>query len=185
MNIALFGLTGDPVHVGHLRVVSTITRNSLFSRVLIHVAYQPSYKEPIATFEQRLDMTNLTFGSMNPRVTVIKDKIKYTSQVVRMIRKYLSDDEIYFFTGEDWDIGKFHDAKYLKKNVTQVLVSDTLSYKYSHMHKDKHGIMRFGISNPIKLHSSDIRSMKDPIDGLVPDSVLNYIKKERLYGYKK
>ena len=176
--IALYGLTADPVHNGHLRVATAISSLSFITDTYIHVAYQPEYKKPIATFEQRHAMANRAFV----QACVMDSKHKYTSEVVRELRKDPYDGPIYFFTGLEWKIDKFHDAKYLVKNVIQIMVPDASFYCTTRMIEN-----RLQVSRLPSIRSTDIRRLiqeGDFIDGLVPECVLKYIKYKELYGYK-
>lgn len=189
--IALYGGTFDPVHNGHIRVVSKILDIGVYDHILIHVSYKPKYKKPKASFKDRFNMADLAFSDMDKNVHVILDKLEYTSNVVKLIRRRFDAGEIHFFTGFDWNIKGFHNAEYLMENVTQIKVNDSDVNKYpalsQHIGAINRGERTVAIRSPISIHSSKIRDLIEEgvrVDGLVPEKVNEYIKKKGLYGYK-
>ena len=154
-SIGLFGGTFDPLHNGHLRVCSVIKQLPFVDKVFIHVNERPSYKKkPMFSFEQRLKFAN-EFGA-----SVIQEPFNYTCDVLKFLRKEFGKEvPIFFFCGQEWELGKFKNSKYVLNNCEWAKIRPI----------------------EINIRSTDIRHMiknKEPLDGLVPTNVLNVIKEK-------
>lgn len=153
--IGLFGLTGDPVHNGHLRVASLISQLPFISDLWIHVNANPHYKKPMFSFFQR-KVFACVFGQM-----VFTEEYSYTYQALKHLRKlYGKNIPIYYFVGKEWDISTFKNADYVKKNCITVPIPKI----------------------EISIRSTQIREMikkNQSLDGLCPETVINNIERWR------
>jgi len=157
MGIALYGGTYDPLHNGHLRVASCIKGMPYVEDLWIHVNYKPSYKKKtLFSFEERVEFAK-EFGAK-----IIPGRFSFTADVLKWLRSmYGKKKNIFFFVGQEWQIGKFKNAEYVKNNCDPVIIRP----------------------NEINIRSTDIREMiqkKEHLDGLVPSNVLKVIK-EKFY----
>lgn len=152
--IGLYGGTFDPLHNGHMRAVAKIKQLPYIEDVYIHVSGNPTYKTPMFPFFERL----MFAGALNENV--FQESFNYTYQVLRHLRKiHGRKTPIYFFVGKEWDLSTFKNADYVIKNCQRVNVEP----------------------NEIKIRSTDIRKMilnKEPLDGLVPDIVNDFVKRK-------
>lgn len=125
MNLAIFGGTFDPVHLGHLAVARAATEKFGLDAVYFVPAYIPPHKlkQPITSFGHRYTMVALaTAGDPRfvPSLLESPDVIQrsgaeasYSVDTVRRVKERLKkSDRLYFLIGMDAfaDIAKWYKA---------------------------------------------------------------------------
>jgi GTP-binding protein len=198
LKIGVLGGTFDPVHLGHIMMAEEAKKSLGLNEVLLVPAGQPLKKpnELITPAKHRLEMLKLAVaGSPYLKVATIEIERKgpsYTVDTVADIRKkYGGGDEIYFILG--WDslaqLPDWHEPARLVSMCYLVAVPRPGWAKPSL--KTLEGVLP-GISKKvifldkpeIDISATAIRELaakNESIDYLVPKSVAEYIKKNKLY----
>lgn len=184
------GGTFDPIHHGHLVAASEVQSRFSLDEVVFVPTCQPWQKEgrEVAPAEHRYLMTVIATAS-NPRFTTSRVDIDrggttYTIDTLRDLRAEYPDAELYFITGADAlaQILSWKDAEELFDladfvGVTRPgyeLSEDGLPAERVHLQE----VPAMAIS------STDCRervTAGQPVWYLVPDGVVQYISKHRLY----
>ncbi|MET3682480.1 nicotinate-nucleotide adenylyltransferase [Alkalibacillus flavidus] len=181
--IALFGGTFDPPHVGHLTVCHAVLDQLEVDEVWLMPTYQPPHKEPArASFDHRVAMLHtLVRNEEQIRVTTIESErqgLSYTVDTIKDLQHRYPNDTFYFVIGGDMVdyLPKWYGIEELRSLIQFVGVSRPGS------------LFRDQTVQQIKMEDVDVSStsirqqlaqMSQP-DGL-PVSVLDYIKEHHLY----
>ncbi|WP_246281731.1 nicotinate-nucleotide adenylyltransferase [Fodinicola acaciae] len=191
--IGIMGGTFDPIHHGHLVAASEVADRFGLDEVVFVPTGQPYWKEGISPAEDRYLMTVIATAS-NPRFSVSRVDINrpgptYTIDTLQDLREiYGKDVQMFFITGAD-------------------ALPAILSWKN---HEELFGMAHFvGVTRPgfelsdpklpddvpadsvslievpaMAISSTSCRervAAKRPVWYLVPDGVVQYIEKRRLY----
>ena len=99
---AVFGGSFNPPHLGHAQAIRGLLKNPGVNQVLVMPSYGTPLKKVLVTFEQRLEMARLAFGSIN-QVEVSdfekKHQTQFTWQVLEQLNSHYSD--LAFVIGTD------------------------------------------------------------------------------------
>lgn len=187
------GGTFDPIHNGHLVAASEVAYLFSLDEVVFVPTGQPWQKadREVSAAEHRYLMTMVATAS-NPRFTVSRVDIDrggatYTIDTLRDLREIFPDDELFFITGadamssimswRDWD-DMLEMARFV--GVTRPgyeLTKDMLPEEYRD-NVDLVDIPAMAISSTA---CRERASQGEPVWYLVPDGVVQYIAKNRLY----
>lgn len=182
------GGTFDPIHHGHLVAASEVAESYNLDEVIFVPTGEPWQKSGVSCAEDRYLMAVIATAS-NPRFTVSRVDIDrkgptYTIDTLRDLRQQYPDDELFFITGAD-AIGQIMSWKDVDK-----------VWSLAHfigVSRPGHELTLSGLSaNNVSLlevpalaiSSTDCRSRVArgyPVWYLVPDGVVQYIAKHRLY----
>jgi nicotinate-nucleotide adenylyltransferase len=191
MRVGIMGGTFDPIHHGHLVAASEV--ESLFG--LDEVVFVPT-GEPwqkaerrVSTAEHRYLMTVIATAS-NPRFWVSRVDIDrpgptYTIDTIRDIGNQRPGAELFFITGADAlsQILTWKDADEALKLAHFVGVTRP-GYELSDAHLPTDSVTLLDVP-AMAISSSDCRARVAagrPVWYLVPDGVVQYINKHRLYA---
>jgi nicotinate-nucleotide adenylyltransferase len=186
--VGVMGGTFDPIHHGHLVAASEVAQRFELDEVIFVPAGQPWMKEGVSLAEHRYLMTVIATAS-NPRFTTSRVDIDrggptYTIDTLRELRQLHPDADLFFITGADAvaQIVEWKDVDELWELAHFVAVSrpgHALSIR---------GLPEQGVSSlvvpALAISSTDCRRRVDrgfPVWYLVPDGVVQYISKHRLY----
>ena len=183
------GGTFDPIHHGHLVAASEVQAAFDLDEVIFVPTGQPWQKEHVTAAEHRYLMTVVATAS-NPRFTVSRVDIDrpgktYTIDTLRDLRAQRPGAELFFITGADalaqiltwkeadelWDLAHF-------VGVTRP------GFDLSAHHLPE-GEVSLAEVPAMAISSTDVRTRsasRKPIWYLVPDGVVQYIRKYGLYG---
>jgi len=184
-DIAIIGGTFDPIHNGHLQVISEIAK--IFQKVIVIPTGNPWLKDhnPIASGEQRVAMAQIAVNSLNlgERVQVSAMEVKrpgpsYAIDTVNELSKIYPDSKFTLVLGSDAasNLSKWHRSDELQKLI-QVLVVKRPGVKSSNF-------AEIEIAAP-DLSSTQIRDKvanSADISEFVIPTVASFIKEHRLYG---
>ena len=187
------GGTFDPVHHGHLTAANEVAAWASLDEVVFVPTGQPWQKasRTVSPAEDRYLMTVVATAS-NPRFTVSRVDLDrqgptYTVDTLRDLRKaYGGDDvELLFITGADAlaQILTWHAADELFALAHFVGVSRP-GYDAVDLSRFPPGAVSVVEVPALAISSSDCRERVRrgcPLDYLVPDGVVQYIEKRRLY----
>ncbi|NNM45442.1 nicotinate-nucleotide adenylyltransferase [Knoellia koreensis] len=191
MRLGVMGGTFDPIHHGHLVAASEVqTRFGLDEVVFVPTGqpWQKSDKE-VSPAEHRYLMTVIATAS-NPRFTVSRVDIDrpgptYTIDTLRDLRQERPDAELFFITGADAlaQILSWKDADELFELAHFVGVTRP-GYELSESGLPADRVTLQEVP-AMAISSTDCRARverSEPVWYLVPDGVVQYINKYRLYA---
>ena len=186
--IGVMGGTFDPVHHGHLVAASEVAAKFELDEVIFVPTGQPWQKAKVSLSEHRYLMTVIATAS-NPRfsvsrVDIDRDGPTYTVDTLRDLRAQFPNDELFFISGADAvaQIVSWKDKDELWDLAHFIGVS-----------RPGHELSLSGLSGEhvsllevpaLAISSTDCRSRVSrghPVWYLVPDGVVQYIAKHRLY----
>ncbi|WP_413247661.1 nicotinate-nucleotide adenylyltransferase [Rhodococcus sp. Z13] len=191
------GGTFDPIHHGHLVAASEVAASFDLDEVIFVPTGQPWQKSgrDVSPAEHRYLMTVIATAS-NPRFTVSRvdidrHKTTYTVDTLRDLKAQYPDDELYFITGADalGSILSWQDWQSLFELARFVGVSRPgydLHAEHLAPHLDDLPAEAVTLVEipALAISSTDCRTRvreHRPVWYLVPDGVVQYINKHRLY----
>jgi nicotinate-nucleotide adenylyltransferase len=190
VRLGVMGGTFDPVHHGHLVAASEVAARFGLDEVVFVPTGQPSFKQDsvVSEAEHRYLMTVIATAS-NPRFTVSRVDVEragltYTVDTLRDLKAERPDADLYFITGADAiaQILTWKDAAELFDMAQFVAVT-----------RPGHALSVAGLPQgrvdvleipALSISSTDVRARAragEPVWYLVPDGVVQYIAKHRLY----
>ena len=177
--VGIYGGTFDPIHLGHLHVISQLFEKNLIDELLLVPAGQPLLREhsPTATSEQRLAMCKLAILTLPE---VIREKIKvssieilragpsYAFETVQAIQALHQNDEIFLIIGADAfaKISQWHRSEELQALVTIITIN-------------RPGFASTGID----IGALDVAAtaIRQGLSAQIPENVAAYIRENGLY----
>ncbi len=192
--IGILGGIFNPVHYGHLAIAQMAYEHFNLEKVAFIPAGTPPHKPEtaIVSSDHRLAMLNLAIKGNNS--FCIEDEetkrkgVSYTVDTLRSLQKLYSESELFFIIGSDnlFEILTWHNYKTIIKKVTFCVAhrpgySMRIPEELSHAKIIAFPSPEWGISSTkIRLYISENVSCRY----LMPKSVVDYIKKNQLYGGK-
>jgi nicotinate-nucleotide adenylyltransferase len=189
--IGIMGGTFDPIHHGHLVAASEVAALYDLDEVIFVPTGAPWQKSDrqVSPAEHRYLMTVIATAS-NPRfwvsrVDIDRDGPTYTIDTIRDIAEQRPGAQLYFITGADVmaQILSWKDAPELLQRATFVGVTRP-GYDLSDAHLPVDSAILLDVP-AMAISSSDVRRRVRegrPVWYLVPDGVVQYISKHRLYA---
>jgi nicotinate-nucleotide adenylyltransferase len=188
--VGVMGGTFDPIHHGHLVAASEVATLFGLDEVIFVPTGEPWQKSErrVSPAEHRYLMTVIATAS-NPRFWVSRVDIDragptYTIDTIRDIGEQRPGAELYFITGADAlaQILSWKEAEDALKLATFVGVTRP-GYELSDEHLPRDSVTMLDVP-AMAISSSDCRARVAagrPVWYLVPDGVVQYISKHRLY----
>lgn len=186
--IGIMGGTFDPIHHGHLVAASEVAQQFDLDRVVFVPTGVPYLKPDVSEGEHRYLMTVIATAA-NPRFTVSRVDIErdgptYTVDTLRDLRSLYPQAELFFITGADavaqildWkDVEEIWDLAHLvavSRPGHRLTISGLPADRVSSLEVPA-----------LAISSTDCRERVGkgwPVWYLVPDGVVQYIAKHRLY----
>jgi nicotinate-nucleotide adenylyltransferase len=188
--IGIMGGTFDPIHHGHLVAASEVQGRFQLDEVVFVPTGQPWQKGLVSPAEDRYLMTVIATAS-NPRfsvsrVDVDRDGPTYTIDTLRDLSAiYGSDTELFFITGADAlaKILSWKDALEML-SIAHFIGVTRPGFDLSDDHLPDDSVTLVEVP-AMAISSSDCRirvAAGKPVWYLVPDGVVQYIAKRRLYA---
>jgi nicotinate-nucleotide adenylyltransferase len=181
--IGIYGGTFDPIHNGHLHVITQLISRSIVDQLILIPAGSPWLREsaPLAPGLNRLAMCELALSdlpdSIGGQVEVSDTEINrlgptYTIDTVLEIKKSHPDDTLVLIVGTDAyaQFDKWHRHKELAKLV-EIIIVDRPEFP---------GASTLDIG-ALNVSATAVRNGHTE---MVPDSVATYIKESGLYASK-
>ncbi|PPF44179.1 nicotinic acid mononucleotide adenylyltransferase [Pseudoclavibacter sp. AY1F1] len=186
--VGVMGGTFDPIHHGHLVAASEAAAHFELDEVLFVPTGKPSHKSHVTPVEHRYLMTVIATAS-NPRfkvsrVDVDRDGPTYTIDTLRDVQRLRPDAALYFITGADAiaQILGWKNSLELFELAQFVAVSRPgHEMRTDGIPADKVATLQIPA---LAISSTDIRERayeEKPVWYLVPDGVVQYMAKHRLY----
>ncbi|WP_123308825.1 nicotinate-nucleotide adenylyltransferase [Cellulomonas sp. PhB143] len=188
--LGVMGGTFDPIHHGHLVAASEAAARFDLDEVVFVPTGHPSFKQDqqVSDAEHRYLMTVVATAS-NPRFTVSRVDVDrpgltYTIDTLRDLRAQRPGTELYFISGADAieQILRWKDADDLWGMAHFVAVTRP-GHELDLAHLPPGVVTRLEVP-ALSISSTDCRErarMGHPVWYLVPDGVVQYIAKYRLY----
>lgn len=134
--VGIYGGTFDPIHRGHLHVITQLFKRDLIDQLLLIPAGQPLLRscEPTASGEQRRKMCELAVSTLpeeiknkvrvNP-IEILRAGPSYAIDTVEALSRTFPDDQIYLIVGADAfsKMDQWHRAEELQKMVSVICVN--------------------------------------------------------------
>ena len=191
MRLGVMGGTFDPIHHGHLVAASEVQARFGLDEVVFVPTGQPWQKDDreVSPAEHRYLMTVVATAS-NPRFTVSRVDIDrpgatFTIDTLRDLHALRPDDELFFITGADAlaQILSWKDADELFE------LAHFIGVTRPGYHLTESGLPADRVTlqevPAMAISSTDCRARverAEPVWYLVPDGVVQYINKYRLYA---
>ena len=181
--VGIYGGTFDPIHLGHLHVITQLLQREIVDRLLIVPAGQPLLRpdSPQASGAQRRAMCQLAIDSLpaeirsrvevNP-IEVLRKGPSYAIDTVDAVAATYPDAQIILFVGSDAfaNIDKWHRVEELK-NKCRIIVIERPGYSFE------------GLDiSALDISATQIR---EGSSNQIPQSVAHYIKENGLYDSAK
>jgi len=188
--LGIMGGTFDPVHHGHLVAGSEVQARFALDEVIFVPTGQPvgKHRETISPAEDRYLMTVIATAS-NPRFSVSRIDVDrpgqtYTIDTLTELRQLFPSDELFFITGADAldQIISWHRAEELFKLSHFVGVTRP-GYDLSDLDLPSGAVSLMEVP-ALSISSTACRQRVAaglPVWYLVPDGVVQYISKRKLY----
>ena len=134
--VGIYGGTFDPIHLGHLHVITQLFEKDLVDQLLVVPAGQPLLRDsqPEATPEQRRMMCQLAVStlpaaikskvSVNP-IEILRHGPSYAIDTVEAVKAAYPGDQIYLVIGADAfaKIDKWHRSDELQEMVSIICIN--------------------------------------------------------------
>jgi nicotinate-nucleotide adenylyltransferase len=188
--IGVMGGTFDPIHHGHLVAASEVADRFALDEVIFVPTGQPWQKSAkvVSPAEDRYLMTVVATAS-NPRFSVSRVDVDragptYTADTLTDLHARHPDSQLYFITGADAlaQILSWHKVDALFELAHFVGVTRP-GYELADKHLPE-GVVTLVEVPAMAISSTDCRdrvALGRPVWYLVPDGVVQYISKRRLY----
>lgn len=191
VSVGLFGGTFDPVHVGHISLVSSFLKSRLIDEIWIILTPFPPHKEDreYVHYSDRKRMLELAFQDHDKvKISTIEKylpKPSYTVKTIDHIQNKYPDTKFYLCIGED-SLANFDKWKDHQKILSQcnLLVAERPEVSHSNVEEGILEKAKIIEHTPVQASSSSVRSLissgKD-VKHLLPPEVYKYIIDNELY----
>ena len=186
--VGVMGGTFDPIHHGHLVAASEVAKNFGLESVIFVPTGEPYQKREVTAGEHRYLMTVIATAS-NPRFTVSRVDIDrkgptYTVDTLRDLRDLEPDADLYFISGAD-AIAQILEWKDIEKawEYAHFVAVTRPGHSLSIENLPSKNVSQLEIP-ALAISSTDCRERVEsgrPVWYLVPDGVVQYIAKHKLY----
>jgi nicotinate-nucleotide adenylyltransferase len=210
MAVAIFGGTFDPIHNGHLTIASELAQLLDVNEVrLVPCAYPPHRGEPNVDTEHRRAMLATALSHTNAPLIIDDIELRrsapsYSIDTVKLLRKDIGADvPLFMCIGMDAlsELDSWHQWQQIL-DFCHIAVSSRPGYKHpdagplsewiachrsddlSATQRKPSGCIYFCELSMLDISSTNIRvklGKGDKVDLMLPDSVISYIQKNRLY----
>ncbi len=212
MNLGVLGGTFNPIHLAHLRLAEEMRESLALERVLLVPAGDPPLKHRgIAPAAQRLEMVRRA-SATNPALETCDLEVRragpsYSVDTLAELRARMPSTALWFIVGADTlpDLEKWHDPERLFSLAHFAVATrpghpqslrELLPAALAHAFRDgPRGLVHTSGNEvraipftPLAISASDIRrrvARGASIRYLVPDEVLEYVRKHQLYREKE
>ena len=196
---AIFGGSFDPIHQAHVEMAKAIRDEMGLDVIILPAAQQPLKKTVGATAAQRLEMCRIAIwsekGIQVNNMEVDRGGTSYTIDTLRTLREaYPQPIEIFFLVGEDSldTLPRWKEVREIGKLATLCVAErdqrrERNSFSWSEA-EDMLGHRPIRVSwQAMDVSSTDVRAMlergEDATEYL-PIGVMEYIRKNQLYGWR-
>ena len=185
--IGILGGTFDPPHLGHLIIANEVLNAFDLDEIWFMPNQEPPHKKKSNAIktEDRVNLLKLAIGG-HPNFKIERLELErlgpsYTYESMKILKEKHSDKQFYFIIGADM-------VEYLPKwqNIDELVkIIQFIGVNRPSYCNESHYPILYAEVPDIAISSSQIRTRlleNKTIRYLVPDSVMNYIKENQLYG---
>lgn len=177
--VGIYGGTFDPIHNGHLHVITQLIEKKIIDHLLVIPAGQPLLREnsPAANAAARRTMCQLAISTLPTKISshvdvnpieILREGPSYAIDTVEAVRTEYPDDEIFLIMGADAysKIDQWHRAEELH-NLASIICINRPGYA-------PHGV---------DLAALDISAtaVRAGLSGEIPEIVATFIRENNLY----
>ncbi|MBR4911180.1 MAG: nicotinate (nicotinamide) nucleotide adenylyltransferase [Clostridia bacterium] len=192
-NIAVFGGTFDPFHIGHHEILRALCKSGLFKRVLVVPTKIPPHKPAPneATDQDRIEMCRLSCSEfVNAETCLIefeREGKSYTVDTIRELKKRYPRQSFYVVIGADMlrILDQWHEFNKLKRMVTFIVFNRNA---YTRFYSDAERMVARGAKlllfdeEIVRISSTELRKDLDPL--YLTKKVEDYVNQRKLYRKK-
>ena len=196
MKLGIYGGTFSPIHMGHVCAAEDFLREFGLERLLVIPTSTPPHKAEVvgASAEDRLEMARLAFMDSDSRIEVSDFEIRRggKSYTVNTLENFATGNELYMLVGTDmfltldlWyhseEIFRLSDIVLKRRDGGDGRLIADKADEYRRRFGARIHIME---DAPLEISSTELRGLirsGRPTEGLIPDSVAEYIAANHLY----
>lgn len=187
--VGIFGGTFDPIHFGHIHLLSELSKKIEFNELVVVPSGQPWQKNPVASKFDRLEMVQIALRDLPVRISDVEVKREgdsYAIDTVEDIQNEYGPAQIIWIAGSDTlsQLKTWHQIEKLAQLVEFLIV------KRPNTNVDTTELPKFVNFTEIEIAALDISatqvreaiSAKSDTSKLIPAKVAEFIKSKGLYG---
>lgn len=186
MRIGVYVGSFNPVHLGHKHVMNYLIDNRYVNKIIVVPTGNYWNKTNLININYRINMLRC-YENDNILINDYLNDKKYTYEILDIIKKENSDDDIYLIIGAD-NMCKF----YLWKNVYSILKNNVIVLNRNDIDARKYiaevDQKKFFILDNfdyLDISSSEIRKNVKKYKNYLDENVYNYIVDNNLYNVNK
>ncbi len=187
--IGVFGGTFDPIHFGHVHLLTELLNSKKFDEIIVIPAGDPWQKNPKVPSEYRFEMTQIALKELPLKVSDLEIKRNgptYALDTYQELKALYGEQDFIWIIGSDVinSLSSWHEIERLAQSVeflvvkrpqSKVDVTNVPSFvKYSEIEVDALDISATQVRNAL--------ANRGVLAGLIPDNVAQFIKSKGLYG---
>ena len=190
MKTGILGGTFDPPHMGHIKLALAAKEQLGLDRIIVLPAANPPHKKSMTSPRHRRNMAAIAarqYGFELCEIEYLREKPSYTVDTIAELKKLYKDDKLYFIIGGDsmLDFEDWYQWRKLIKMCAFAVGARTMEQKQAveKAANEKRECFDAEIYvldfTPDEVSSTEIRG--GATKEAVPEKVLEYIKKNKLY----
>ncbi|MGI8420252.1 MAG: nicotinate (nicotinamide) nucleotide adenylyltransferase [Candidatus Levyibacteriota bacterium] len=198
MKIGILGGSFDPPHVGHVLISRQVKEKLQLDMIWLMPAYHHPFAKQLLSSDYRLAMTRL-LEEENIKVSdyeIKQNHSSYTIDTLTQLHTAFPDDTFYWITGSD-QLDSFQKYKEWQTIITEFnLVIFPRETAIAHLEEKTKACLQLQTIPPniILLQDSDLiltnisstlvrtrLAKNEPLDYIIPNKVVAYIRKHKLY----
>lgn len=187
MKIGVYVGSFNPVHKGHIKIVKHLIKNKYLDKVIIVPTGAYWDKQNLIDIIDRINMLKF-YQNTNIIIDDKNNNLPYTYQLLDILSKEYSNDDLYLIMGADNIINfdKWKNYKEILKHKLIIINRDDIDIKY---YLNKHNIKNSIIVNDlpeIDISSTMIRDLitenkYNELTNFIDEVIINYIQTKNLY----
>lgn len=188
----IFGGAFNPVHNGHIRLAEEAVKQLKLRRLLIIPTYVSPHKSTeLLPYEDRAEMCRRAFGHIpGAEVSDIEVRLggtSYSINTIRALKELYPDENFFLLIGGDmlFSFDKWYRYEsILKETKVCAAARDSDSLVDMMEYANELGRIKVLPTNAVEMSSTEVReriAAGGDISGMVPQSVADYIRENKLY----
>ena len=187
--VGIFGGSFDPIHFGHIHLITELSKKANFDQLVVVPSGQPWQKNPVATKLQRFEMTQIALQDLPVQVSDIeisREGNSYAIDTVVEVKTAYDSCQVIWIAGSDVlpNLKAWHQIEKLAQMVEFLIV------KRPNSKVDTAEVPSFIKFTEIEIDALDISATKvrgaiaaqSDTSQLIPAKVAEFIKSKGLYG---
>ena len=187
--VGIFGGTFDPIHFGHVHLISELSKKASFDELVVVPSGQPWQKTPVASKFDRLEMTKLALQDLPVRISDVEVKRSGNSYAIDTVLEIKSESDpcqMVWIAGSD-TVSQLHTWHQIEKLAQ---LAEFLIVKRPNSKTDATQVPSFINFTEIEIAALDISATQvrsaiaaqSDTGKLIPAKVAEFIKSKGLYG---